>query len=262
VIALGISTTGPPRLKHVGNRQILAGVVSGVVRNAFAEPDRVRRGLLKNIWIDLKRFGAPSVRNVELSRMRGIDTIAVDGPVAQHGSLVLTAIAKLLECERIFEFGTYRGETSWLLAHNLPSARIYTLDFEGVEAARNARLELTDPELYTAGDRGTRFCGTREGRSITQLFGDSATFDFSPYRGNIDLVYIDASHSYSYVRSDTEAALDMLSDLGSIMWDDYTHYSGVYAYLNELAPKLDSPIFHILGTRLALYSRWPVVVTE
>src|SRR5207249_2578283 len=147
-------------------------------------------------------------------------------------------------------------------AHILPSARIYTLDLGGPDVAQHAQLELTDPELVTHWDRGERFRGTPEGRGITQLFGDSATFDFSPYEQKMDLVYIDASHSYSYVRSDTEAALGMISELGTIVWDDYTGYSGVFAYLNELAPGLDGPIFHLLDTRLALYSRWPVVVTD
>jgi hypothetical protein len=78
----------------------------------------------------------------------------------------------------------------------------------------------------------------------------------------MDLVYIDASHSYSAVRSDTQAAFSMLSDLGMIVWDDYTYFPGVYAYLNEIAPTLDHPIFHVLGTRLAVYSRWNVLLPE
>jgi predicted O-methyltransferase YrrM len=248
-----------PPLKRVDNRLILPGVVAGLVRNAL--PSGARRRLLKNLWIELKRFGAPGVRNVELSRIRGIEGIRVEGAVARHEPLVLSALSQLLECERIFELGTYRGDTTWLLAHNLPTARIYTLDFASRQDAARAELELTDwADYFTTWERGTRFSDTPEARRITQLYGDSATFDFSPYHGSIDLVFVDASHSYSYVKSDTEAAFRMLSELGTIVWDDYTHYSGVYAYLNDLAPSLDRPIFHILGTRLALYSRWQVVV--
>jgi len=68
------------------------------------------------------------------------------------------------------------------------------------------------------------------------------------------LVYIDASHSYSYVRSDTEAALSMLSHCGTIICDDYTHYAGIYANLNELSPQLEGGIVHLLGTRLAMFT--------
>ena len=247
-------------LQRVGNQHILPQVVARGMSNALADPGSMRRGLLKNLWIELKRFGARNVRNVELARIRGIQNVSVSGPVSRHCPLVLTALCMVLECQEIFEFGTHRGDTTWLLAHNLPTARIYTLDLPGPDAVAHTKLELTDPELFSTWERGARFRGTPEAGRITQLGGDSATFDFSPYRGTIDLVYVDASHSYSYVRSDTEAAFGMLSELGTIVWDDYTHSPGVYAYLNELAHSLHAPIFHILGTRLALYSRWDIVV--
>lgn len=253
----------PRRVKRVDDRPILPGVVAGLVRNALAEPGQLRRRLLPNLWIELKRFGALGVRNVELARIRGIEGIRVEGPVARHEPLVLSALCQLLECEQIFEFGTSRGDTTWLLAHNLPGARIYTLDLARPEDAPRTELELTEgAEYLTTGSWRTRFRGTPEASAITQLYGDSATFDFSPYRGSIDLVLIEAGHSYSYVKSDTEAAFGMLSELGTIVWDDYTHNSGIYAYLNELAPSLDGPVFHILETRLALYSRWQVVVPD
>ena len=54
----------------------------------------------------------------------------------------------------------------------------------------------------------------------------------------------------------------MLSTSGTIVWDDYTHYSGIYAYLNQLAQRLDRPIYHLLGTRLAVYSRRDLVRLE
>lgn len=264
-MALHVSSTDGRlgRDKRVDDRPILPGVLAGVIRNALARPGHLRRGLLKNLWIELKRFGAGYVRNVELARIRGIQGIRVEGPVARHEPLVLSALSQVLECERIFEFGTSQGDTTWLLAHNLPSARIYTLDLARPEDAACAELELADrAEYFNTWECRTRFSGTPEASGITQLHGDSATFDFSPYRGNIDLVLVDASDSYSYVKLDTEAALGMLSDLGTIVWHDYTNYSGIYAYLNELAPSLDRPIFHILDTSLALYSRWQVVVPD
>lgn len=247
-------------VRRVTNRDIIPAVVGGTLRRLLRDPTRVRRDLLRDLWIDLKRYSASQVRNIPLERIRGIDTISVEGAVAQPERLVVCALAKLLECERLFEFGTFRGETTWLLAHNLSGARVFTLDLASADLASRAQLELTDPEYFVDWERGTRFRGTPEAARITQLVGDSAALDVRPYRGNIDLVYVDASHSYSYVRADTETALAMLTRFGTIVWDDYTFYSGIYAYLNELAPKLDAPIYHILGTRLAVYSRWPIVV--
>ena len=255
----GRAITPRHRVRRVGNWNILPSVLGDALSHAVADPQRLRRQLLKRAWIELKRFAAPHVTNIDVASINGIDRVHVEGPVLRRSPLVLCALAALLDPATIFEFGTYRGDTAWLLARNVPRARVYTLDLAGPDAAYSAQLELTDiDEYFHEWDRGARFHGTREGERITQLAGDSATFDFAPYRGTIDLAYVDASHSYSYVRSDTEAALAMLSPSGTIIWDDYTHYSGIYAYLNELAPALDHPIFHVLDTRLALYSRRPI----
>jgi hypothetical protein len=40
-----------------------------------------------------------------------------------------------------------------------------------------------------------------------------------------------------------------------MFWDDYLYYPGVTRHLNQLSATLDRPIFHIVGTRLAVYSR-------
>jgi predicted O-methyltransferase YrrM len=243
-------------VQRVRNRDILPAVIRDAIARAAANPQRARARLLKGLWIELKRFSAPHIVSVELSQIAGLGDVVVDGHVMRHSPLVLCALAQLLACRSIFEIGTFRGDTSWLLAHNLPHARIFTLDLPGPEAAQNVRLEITDVDEYLhTWERGARFRDTPEALRITPLVGDSATFDFSPYRGAMDLVYIDASHSYSYVKADTEAALAMLSPTGTIIWDDYTYYPGIYAYLNELAPLLDRPIYHLLGTRLAVYTR-------
>jgi Methyltransferase domain len=256
---LAASSARPAKaVQRVHNRQIVARVLAGTLGRSII--DRTLRGAVrKALWIELKRFGAPHVRNIEVAQLLGIGRVTVEGAVVRQCPLVLAALAKLLECETVFEFGTYLGETSWLLAHNRPGARVFTLDFPGLEAARRAELDVTDPEYFATWDRGARFRGTPEAERITQLFGDSATFDFAPFRGRIDLVYVDASHSYSYARSDTEAALGMLSATGTIVWDDYTYYPGLWGYLNALAPSLDRPIYHLLGTRLAVYSRRDIV---
>lgn len=248
--------SGSPTIRRVRNRDILPGVVRDAIARAAADPRGARARLLKGLWIEIKRFSAPHVMSVEPAQIAGLDLVRVEGHVMRHSPLVLCALAQLLGCRSIFEIGTFRGDTSWLLAHNLPQAHVFTLDLPGPESAQRARLEITDvDEYFHTWERGARFRDTPESLRITPLVGDSATFDFSPYRGAMDLVYIDASHSYSYVRADTEAALAMLSPTGTIVWDDYTYYPGIYAYLNELAPALDRPIYHLLGTRLAVHAR-------
>jgi hypothetical protein len=230
-------------IQPIGNLRIVPGVVAGALRNSLADPQGLRYGFLRTVWVELKRFGARNVRTVELARIRGIHRVSVEGPVVRHGTLVVSALATLLECERIFEFGTSGGETSRLLAHNLPSAEIYGFD-DSSEAAGAAGEPIP----------------TSLAPRIANLYGDSETFDFSPYSGSIDLVHIDGTRRVGSLRADADAAFGMLSELGSIIWYGYSYQPALYAFLNKLAPDLDRPIYHLLGTRLAVYSRWDIVV--
>jgi len=42
---------------------------------------------------------------------------------------------------------------------------------------------------------GTRYRGTVWEHKIQQLYGDSAAFDYTPYQGKIDFVFVDGSHT-------------------------------------------------------------------
>jgi hypothetical protein len=248
-------------IRDVGNRHILPAVLAGLARNAVNDPGGARHRLIKDIFIACKRFSARNVLSIQVSDIAGIEHVHVCGDVirkacgSQFDPFILTALCQVARCEAIFEIGTYVGETAWLLAHNNENARIFTLDLPDLQAASRTKFRPTDPCYFVDWNRTMRFSGSPEESRIVQLYGDSATFDFSPFYGKMDLVFIDASHSHSYVKSDTESALKMVSDHGIIVWDDYTHYPGIYAYLNELSPSLDRPIMHILDTRLAVYSR-------
>jgi predicted O-methyltransferase YrrM len=232
------------RTQAVGDLGLAPGVLAGVIRNSFSDRRGFRAGLLRSLWVEAKRFGARNVRTIELSRVRGIDQIYVDGPVIRHGMLVLSALAALLECESIFEFGSVDALTPALLAHNLATARIYTFDRpDETRSWPRASRDSPDPK-------------------ITRLSGDSASYDFSPYSGKVDLVHIDGSNRPTSLAADTEAAFGMLSELGSIVWYGFTYHPALYAFLERLAPSLDRPIHHLAGTRLALYSRWDVVVPD
>jgi hypothetical protein len=221
--------------------RIAGPVATGVVRNSLANGEH-RSQLLRRIGIELMRFGASSIENVPLSRIRGIDDVRVEGPVLRHGLLVLCALSALLDCETVFAFGPNTDELCSVLAENLPAVRIHRFSASATEG----RLGALQPD-------------TLDPSQITHLTGDPDTFDFSPYSGAIDLVHIDGGDADVDIRAETDAAFSLLSELGTIVWGNYPHSPSAYAYLNELAPALDRQVFHILGTRLALYSRWDIV---
>lgn len=167
----------------------------------------------------------------------------------------LGAITASLRPRKVFEIGTFTGGGTIIMAQQAgPDCRIYTLDLPPEQTELHLRgLEEDPPEADTA-RIGERFRGTQYETQITQLYGDSASFDFSPFRGEIDLVFVDGSHSYEYVKNDTRQALRMLSEHGVIIWDDCSpQYPGVMRALNDLGRS--HPVYRLQSTRFALYMR-------
>jgi hypothetical protein len=123
---------------------------------------------------------------------------------------LLRSFAKRLSPCTALEIGTWRGESIANLA---------------AVAERCISLSLSDQELRDLGwsedvIRVGRFF-SRDLRNVVNLEHNSRTFDFSPYHGSVDLVFIDGDHSYEGVRSDTVNAFKLLKDRRSvIVWHD------------------------------------------
>ena len=65
------------------------------------------------------------------------------------------------------------------------------------------------------------YSGTPEEKKITQLFGDSKHFDEKTFAHQMNLIFVDGSHAYSYVLSDSEKAFNMVAPNGITLWHDY-----------------------------------------
>lgn len=183
-----------------------------------------------------------------------------DGNVSALESLVIAGLAASCAPASCFEFGTFDGRSTLTLAANCgPAARIFTLDLPADQLeATGLRLEHADRAYVDKPLVGARLLGRPEAGRVTQLLGDSATFDFTPYYDRIDLVFVDGAHAYDYVISDSRHALKMLpSGRGVILWHDYGGWPGVTRALNHL--RASDPEFtdlrHIAGTSLACLIR-------
>jgi predicted O-methyltransferase YrrM len=158
-----------------------------------------------------------------------------DGNTSLLEEIVINKLVKQHRPERVFEIGTFDGRTTWQIAANTPeSTRILTLDLPRDERARFVVCE-NDKKFIDKPESGARFKGTEQAKKITQLYGDSATFDFTPYYRAIDFVFIDGSHAYDYVLSDSQVALQLVKGRNAIiLWHDYGEWDGVTNALNEL----------------------------
>jgi predicted O-methyltransferase YrrM len=184
----------------------------------------------------------------------------VDGGTSDQEAWILAVLAKSAEC--MFEFGTCTGKTAYLWARNSrPEARVVTVTL-APDAHTAYSAESTDHErdvafaLAESGHSAFLYSGTDVEHKVEQLFCDSKTLDVSPWAGQCDLIFVDGSHAYSYVVSDSAKALELVRPGGLVLWHDYAgprHSPGVYRALNELATRV--PMVRITGTALAAYRR-------
>jgi predicted O-methyltransferase YrrM len=169
----------------------------------------------------------------------------------------LCLLCRILQPCVVFEIGTFQGYTAAQMALNTPaSAKIFTLDLppEGVVAPA-LNNTITDQHHIVEHSHRARvyaFKGTPAEAKIQLLFGDSATFDFSPYCGCVDLFFIDGAHSYEYVRNDTLKAMECCHPGSVIAWHDFGRQgvNGVSRWLCELRKK-GHEIYTIPGGSLA-----------
>jgi predicted O-methyltransferase YrrM len=164
----------------------------------------------------------------------------------------MSCVAELRQPKRIFEIWTFDGATTLRLARSVASAEVFTLDLDPQSAIVDG-LAVIDSEVNNIkeGGIGFQFAGKSEASRITQLLGDSTRFDYAPYAGTCDLVFVDACHDYEFVKSDSQAALNLLRPGGVILWHDYVPgWPGVVRALDELLPSY--PLVHIAGTALAV----------
>ena len=166
----------------------------------------------------------------------------------------LSILAKSIESAQIFEIGTSMGRTTLNMAINLdPGGHIYSLDlpdgFIPDEScyARAQNIEVCDLP------RAQFLQPFMDHLPVTLLQGESTAFDFKPWFGKMDLVFVDGGHTYKVLESDSENAMKMIKKSGMVIWHDYEQPScpEVAQFINNLALRL--PLRHIEGTNMALY---------
>lgn len=169
-------------------------------------------------------------------------------------SAIVRMLTRCREPMAVFEVGTYKGRTTRLFADHIPEgAVVYTLDLPPERMVEGGCFRKQD-----MGSIGERLREYRGRSRVVQLFGDSRSFDFSPYYGRMDVVFIDGDHRYDTVLNDSIQAFKMIRARGMILWDDYhpAYGPGVMRALAQLSAKW--AIAWIEGTRLAIHMSTPV----
>ena len=173
-------------------------------------------------------------------------------------SAVLLALAKLVRPRTFFEFGTFLGIEILNMAANLPpETRLYTLDLDE-ESARHIQQEEYErglTKVHMEMRDKLAFLGSAYEGKITRLYGDSRRFNFTPFHGRIDMVYVDGGHELQTLTSDTKNAYKLLSQdhTACIAWHDFgfPKAPAVEPYLTELSASRE--LFHVEETMVVFY---------
>lgn len=192
-------------------------------------------------------FDGIEVRSIRIPRAGGT---ADDMTLPYAETAALAYVCRAVAPRRILEIGTYVGATALVMAENSPAtAEIVTVDVKPVEFYLRQTGQRTNAsaDSYVASPLGSK---------VTQIVADSTAFDFSPFAGSFDLVFLDGNHSYDFARRDSDLALRMIHDRGVILWDDYLwsldfpECAGVTRAVNDIHEH--RPCALIAGTRLAI----------
>jgi predicted O-methyltransferase YrrM len=227
-------------------------------RNLFGEWP-IKRVLPEAIDPVLRPGAFGPTRETEVAFI-GRGPYVVDGGTSDAEAWILAVLAK--RARTMFEFGTCTGKTAYLWARNSPAdARVTTVTL-APDHLGDYRQEATDDPtdvqfaLKESSHADFLYSESPVAAKVEQLFADSKALDVSPWAGRCDLVFVDGSHAYSYVVSDSAKALELVAPGGLVLWHDYAgprHAAGVYRALNELAQRL--PLVRLEGTTLVAYRR-------
>lgn len=196
-----------------------------------------------------------------------IPSSAIGGMTLLESS-ILVSLAKLTGARSYFEFGTYMGATSVLLASNAPAdAHVTTLDLPREEIAAapggdDVSLILhndTENDNYLRrqfAEKGA-FCIDRADASvqakISRLYLDSRKLapENQELAGKFDFIFIDGGHDYETVAIDTANALAMAKPDSVILWHDYR--SGIHGDVTRFVDDFSAttPVVHVENTMLA-----------
>lgn len=187
------------------------------------------------------------------------DTIG--GGTGVERLIKMALLMKLHRCTTGFEIGTFVGVGSVWIASNLEEGgHLYTLDLPPDETARIGRFRFqSDRRVADFRGRDHRAFHSHPLQTmITEYFGDSKSFDFSKLDTKIDFFYIDGDHSLEAIAKDTLNALNVLSEDGFIVWDDYLPYHmvshpDVVRFINWFHAAVD-PVYDI-GEQAAWFAR-------
>lgn len=169
--------------------------------------------------------------------------IRKDFPGFKEDYLVLHCLIRIFNPRTFIEIGTSVGTGTNVICNAMNGRKVFSID---VPPGTNPAT------LYPGGEDGHPDVAGKNCRfPYVQLFGDSCSYDYSPYLP-LEGWFIDAKHDYEHCRKDTLNAINCEAKL--IVWHDM-QIDGVAKAANEVDDTKRYDSFRVTDTRIGYATR-------
>lgn len=183
----------------------------------------------------LARFAeATSTRFSSALRRRQLEDVSMGGALAIHTHMTAGELNVLYDLAsragangRVLEIGSYLGASSARIAAALAmhGGHLYCVD-----TWSNETMPEGERDTFTEFQRNT----ANASALITMIRKRSDELTASDVPFPLDLVFIDADHSYTAVKGDFEIVRDWIRDDGVLAFHDTTYFEAVSRVLGEI----------------------------
>lgn len=149
----------------------------------------------------------------------------------KEGKILSEELAKLPKKGRLLELGTGYGHSAVFFAETKPDWTIYTVDGYGMYGDIQNIFKVGENSFKPDGFLKTYTYIINSGvKNVVPIVGNTAALSWDI---PINALFIDADHSYDWVKKDTEHYLDFVLKGGLVIYHDYNYNWGVKEFFDR-----------------------------
>lgn len=148
----------------------------------------------------------------------------------EEGEIISGVLSKLPEKGRLLELGTGYGHSAVHFAKLKPRWTIYTVDGYGMYGDIQNIFKVGENNFKADGFLATyNYIKDNGATNVVPIVGNTATLSWDV---PVNVIFIDADHSYEWVKKDTEHYLKFVRKGGLIIYHDYNSNWDVQKYFD------------------------------
>jgi predicted O-methyltransferase YrrM len=157
----------------------------------------------------------------------------ISGRICHHGVVVLNIIVHLLDIKNYLEIGVHNGASmSYVVNQNKNAINCYGIDLFKKTSKQYKRDKLSEIRTFN-----NIQLNNTSNSTISLIQGNSVLKNTIDKVNHLeyDLLFIDGSHSFNYVKKDFENYSKLVKKNGIIVFDDYSgRWPGVVEFVDTI----------------------------